>query len=440
MPMRITRTLLVAALASLGAASSARGEFTPIAGFDEQLFPSYLIATAGVRPDASAIDPQRLGDPTGILGVELVSPGANTPIQVTLECDAYLQTSVFSGALAEAGASYRITPKVKYHFDRLAQCQQSAPVNVTFRVRLGGQAEEERTVTCTMRSINDCPFAFQDGQEIVDASFAFAAYVNEQHPFVDKLLREALDRGVVKSFDGYQSGQPESVILQAYAIWDLLVARDIRYSSITTTAAKSQTVACQHVRLIEDSINNSQANCVDGSVLWVSLLRKIGIDGFLVITPNHCYAGFYLDPQREVPLAIETTLLGAELDPEQVEVSELYDQAIPVEMRYDDTFTSFVAALETGTAALEAAIEADGKDAAEVIQIIDMAAMRQQGVLPIAFQNKQEFVSYDFTSDEWEEDADDESSDEEDRQAWDEEEEEDSDEWEEDDDEVQYVR
>ena len=169
-------------------------------------------------------------------------------------------------------------------------------------------------MTCTMRSINDCPFAFRNGEEVVDTSFAFAAYVNEQHPFVDKLLREALDRGVVKSFHGYQGRSKEDVIRQAYAVWDLLVARDIRYSSITTTAVDSPSVACQHVRLIEDSINNSQANCVDGSVLWVSLLQKIGIHGSLIVTSNHCYAGFYLDNKRESFFAIETTLLGAEVD------------------------------------------------------------------------------------------------------------------------------
>lgn len=31
----------------------------------------------------------------------------------------------------------------------------------------------------------------------------FAVYVNEQYPFVDKVLREALDEGIVDSFSGY---------------------------------------------------------------------------------------------------------------------------------------------------------------------------------------------------------------------------------------------
>ncbi|MFO0916274.1 MAG: hypothetical protein U0795_25165 [Pirellulales bacterium] len=387
---------------------SVHAEFVARAGVDQQLFPSYLIATASLRPDPKQSektpeDPHHLGDPSGLLSVDVVAPENDTPIEVTVECDEYFEKSVFSGTLAESGVTYTIAPKIKFRYGRLAKCQQSEPISVTFRVKVGDQAEEEQSVTCTMRSINDCPFAFRDGDEVIDTSFAFAAYVNEQHPFVDKLLREALDRGVVTSFRGYQAGTPEDVVLQAYAIWDLLVARDVRYSSITTTAVNSEHVASQHVRLIEDSINNSQANCVDGSVLWVSLLRKIGIDGFLVVTPNHCYAGFYLTPSRDAKLAIETTLLGSDLDADRVEVDETFDNAVPGEHRYEASFYSFVAALEAGTKALaESSAGQDqeaskGKGQVEQVQIIDIARARELGVLPIAFQNGQEFVGYDFT-------------------------------------------
>ncbi len=39
-----------------------------------------------------------------------------------------------------------------------------------------------------------------DGKSVTDVRFMFAAYVNEQHPFVEKVLREALDEGIVDSF------------------------------------------------------------------------------------------------------------------------------------------------------------------------------------------------------------------------------------------------
>ncbi|MFO0945595.1 MAG: hypothetical protein U1D30_06575 [Planctomycetota bacterium] len=365
-------------------------DFQPIAGFDQQLFPSYLIATAAMRPNPTP-DAYRLGDSLSLLGVEVKAPAKDVEVKVAIECDDFCEKSTFAGKLAEANATYRITPKIKFRYDRLARCNQAAPTTVTFRVQLGNGPEEEQVVTCTMRSINDCPFAFRKGDEVVDASFAFAAYVNEQHPFVDKLLREALDIGVVNRFTGYQTGKPEDVLLQAYALWDLLVARDVRYSSITTTAAVSDTVYSQHVRLIEESINNSQANCVDGSTLWVSLMRKIGINAFLVVTPDHCYAGFFADRDRKLCFAIETTLLGEAVDGDELEIPEFLDAAIPEDLRDEDSFASFVASLELGTGRLAKKTETDGAGTPAERLIVDIGEMRKEGVLPIAFQNKEKF-------------------------------------------------
>ncbi len=57
---------------------SARGEFTTIAGWDRQLFPSYIVATSTVRGQdeqaRSADNPSLLGNGSGILGVRLRSP------------------------------------------------------------------------------------------------------------------------------------------------------------------------------------------------------------------------------------------------------------------------------------------------------------------------------------------------------------------------------
>lgn len=404
----------LATVAMIACVGKSHADFDPIVGFDQQLFPSYLISTANIRISEDRLDARRLGDPTGVLGVEITAPEPGVPVVVTIECNEFMEPSQFSGTLDDSGATYRITPKIKYRYDRLARCDQAVPTNITFRVRVGDGVEEEQTLTCTVRSINDCPIAIRAGDSIIDTSFAFAAYVNEQHPFVDKLLREALDRGVVTSFQGYQTKDPDDVIRQAYALWDLLVARDIRYSSITTTAVDSSNVLCQHVRLIEDSINNSQANCVDGSVLWVSMLRKIGIDGFLVLTSDHCYAGFYLDPEGKHSLAIETTLVGVQVDSNNVEIPESLETAVPEELRYDDSFASFVAALVHGTQSLESNKKtSENKEAqASMLQIIDIATIRKDGVLPIAFQNRETFVSYDFSSSTDENDSDSEATDE----------------------------
>ena len=70
--------------------ATARAEFTPITGFDRQVFPSYIIATASIKPAADNAPANQLGDPRGQFGVEVVAPQDNTPIRVEVQCGNYL--------------------------------------------------------------------------------------------------------------------------------------------------------------------------------------------------------------------------------------------------------------------------------------------------------------------------------------------------------------
>lgn len=60
----------------------------------------------------------------------------------------------------------------------------------------------------------------------------------------------------------------------------------------------------------DQSITNTQANCVDGSVLFASILRKISIKPFLVTIPGHMYVGFFLSLDKSDFVGLETTVIG----------------------------------------------------------------------------------------------------------------------------------
>lgn len=372
--------------------------FTPIVGWDKQCFPSFLIGTAALKSDGITTPDGLLGDPNGLLGISLEAPADGTEIDVTIECPPYATASRFVGQLPTAGTTYSVYPKMNYDYAALSHCTQATPVNVVYRVQVNQESIIEKTVTMIVRPINDCPLKVQVGEQVYDYSFTFATFVNEQHPFADKLLREALDIGIVDQFDGYQDQSEASVLRQVYAIWDLLVARDVRYSSITTTASDSPHILSQNVRLLEDTINNQQANCVDGSVLFVSLLRKIDIESFLVLVPGHCYVGFYLDPERTKVLAIETTLLGSEVEAPE-DVPEQLESAVEEHLRDEYSWASYVRALELGT---HNWTESQSKfaDAAESeYRVIDIAAARKLGVLPMPFRSDAEFLAFDHSQD-----------------------------------------
>ncbi len=375
-------------------------EFVPIIGWEKQLFPSYLISTATMTPPepVEGEGDDSLGDRNGLLGVKVNSPGENVSIKVTITCDEIMEASSFSGMLPDEGTEYLVYPTVKYRYSKLAEINQATPVRMTFRVQIGKQQPVDQTATVLVRPINDCPFQISVGDEVLDLNEIFAAYVNEQHPFLDKLLRESLNRGVVDSFSGYQGGTDEDTIRQAYALWDALVARDVRYSSITVTSGESQSVHSQHVRMIDESLNNSQANCVDGSVLFASLLRKINIEPVLVLTNTHCYVAFYLDRSREKLVAIETTMLGSVVDSEDYDTNDLVEGSVDEDVRDESSWPSFASAVVAGTADLISNLaETEPKNG---FRTIDIAAARKAGILPIAFRGKEEFTEYVTETDE----------------------------------------
>jgi len=210
--------------------------------------------------------------------------------------------------------------------------------------------------------------------------------VNEQHPFADKLLREALDHGAVDSFTGYQTKEAAEVYRQVYALWDALTERDVRYSDITATAAESDVVHSQHVRLLDETVNNGQANCVDGSVVFASLLRKIGIESYLVMVPGHCYVAFALDEQGEQIVALETTLLQSAAPEEFEEIDGLAD-LLDEEWLEEDSYAVFSAAIAIGTADLVKNKEkfADKNEARYLL--MPVSAARKMGILPVGFQS-----------------------------------------------------
>lgn len=395
------KLLPVLFVAAVSLSTVAKAEFTPIVGWDKQLFPSFIIGTAAIKSGEAQTSATELGDINGLLGIEIVAPHDDAAIEVTIECNEFMEPSRFVGRLEKKGETYRIFPKIKYRFDRLSECSQATPADVSFRSVVDDSNAEEKSTTVTFRSVNDCPLKVVLGDSVLDTSFVIASYVNEQHPFIDKLLREALDIGIVDNFTGYQSGKEEQVLLQVYAIWDLLVARDVRYSSITQTAADSEIILSQNVRLLEDTINNQQANCVDGSVLFASILRKIDIEARLILVPGHCYIGFYLDREHTKLVALETTLLGAAVD-EPEDVFEALKNAVEESSRDEYSWPSFVVAITTGVNELGTSREKFESASESEYHIVDIGAARRIGMLPIPHRNKEVFVQFDHSSSEGE--------------------------------------
>jgi hypothetical protein len=379
-------------------------EWAPEANMDRQLFPSLLIATATQRPqeddqdEAKEPDPYMLGDQFGLVGVSIKAPKANAQVTITLKENELMAAATWSGELAEEGKDYSIAPKVNYKFDRLRKVTQQVPMNVAFEVEVDGEFAGEKTETLQVRSINDCPFAVSNSEETVDDDNAsagstemgwmFAAYVNENHPMLDKVLQEALETKMVGAFR-VTTHEHDETLKQVFAIWSALQKRGLQYSSTTTTPGGSATVMSQYVRFVDQSLASTQANCVDGSVLFASILRKISIEPFLVTVPGHMYVGFYLGAGKSQFVGLETTVLGLpdvadeKKSGEPAALTMLRDK-LDSAVRARRDWKTFAKAVQTGTEDLaknKEKIEAEDPN----FQWIDLADARADGIMPISY-------------------------------------------------------
>jgi hypothetical protein len=404
--MKFRLSAMIAALACLALASAGGAdeiEWAAEANMDRQLFPSLLIATATQRPqedeeEAKEPDPYLLGDQFGLVGVSVKAPKANAQVTVTLKENELMAAATWSGELAEEGKDYSIAPKVNYKFDRLRKVTQQIPMNVAFEVDVDGESAGEKTETLQVRSINDCPFAVSNSEETLDEENAsagstemgwmFAAYVNENHPMLDKVLQEALETKIVGGFR-VTTHEHDETLKQVFAVWSALQKRGLQYSSTTTTPGGSKTVLSQYVRFVDQSLASTQANCVDGSVLFASILRKISIEPFLVTVPGHMYVGFYLGAGKSQFVGLETTLLGVpdvgdEKKPgEPAALTALRDK-LDAAVRARRDWKTFAKALQTGTEDL--AKNKEKIDAADPnYQWIDLADAREDGIMPISY-------------------------------------------------------
>lgn len=327
------------------------------------------------------------GDENGWLAVEMTGLPKGALVEVEISVDGFMKPSKWKGKVNKINRDGEalIFPKAAWDYAALLKVRQQRPVNATFKVKVDGEELPEQTETCIMKSLNDCPFYVlldEDGEEFDDFSWLFAAYVNENHPLVDSILKEALQSGLVTGFTGYQSEDPKEVILQVFAIWNVLQRRGIKYSDVSTTTP-SKFVVSQTVRFIDDSVAATQANCVDGSVLMASILQKIGINSYLVMVPGHCFLAFDTgEGEDDEILGLETTMLGENnLKP----VKDL--PKLPQKLRnqeFQASYKTFSSALETGNASLEEHVEEFESGENPNVQLISISDARELGIMPIA--------------------------------------------------------
>lgn len=276
------------------------------------IFPSAILSVA--TTDAQVIQPSDsvyVGNPKSCVAVRLRSRNPYSRVRIDVAETPFFAHSVSEFVLPEARTEYMIYPDIIWNYEALRNNNQAEPISVAVTVEMNGKDLGQRVRTFSVRSINECLLGYvTHGTKFHDTGIFFAAYVNEENPSIDKVLREALNTRIVNRFLGYQNMTPEGVDKQVYALWNVLQKRNFRYSSISNTSLSSNVVYSQRVRTFDDALESSQINCVDGSVLFASLLRAINIEPILIRTPGHMFVGYYTGSSHKNMNFLETTMIG----------------------------------------------------------------------------------------------------------------------------------
>jgi hypothetical protein len=313
------------------------------AAFQNNIYPSLLLSFGTAYPEYARC-----------LTVELRNLPAAGSLQLRVDSGLFLRP--LQVAFEAPSGSVTLNPELPWNFDALRRSVQMQPQSFVATVLVDGRSEAEATVVCTVHSVNEAVsriFNTSSGQW-QDTSVCFAAFVNEDHPWINRLLQEAMAGGGVRAFNGYQTGTM-STLFQVQGVWDALAARGLSYVNMATDSGTSTLVNTQYVRFLDQSVHDQGANCVDASVLFCSILRRIGLRPVLLFRPGHCFAGFYDSPEGGRIVAFETTLLGQ---------------------------VNFSAAVAEGAKELQATLPFVGTPQ---YSIVDVALCRQQGISPITY-------------------------------------------------------
>lgn len=270
--------------------------------FENTIYPSLVLSLTNYSVKS--------GENFDFITVEVTNPKETSTVKIVLEESTFNNQTTLSEQLTEKGKKYSFVPQISWKYDALKKASQPGNISLNLKCYIDGEEIQQKTLTLSYRSVNECVFAIITPQKAIPLHFLFGAYVNEDHPLVDKLLGDVLKEGVVSNFKGYQ-GTEDDVVEEVFAIWYYLQKKGVKYSNITATSNPSTKIFTQYVRFFDQVYNTDQANCVDGTVFFASILKKIGINPLLVLEPNHMYLGFFAKANNNALYTIETTAIGS---------------------------------------------------------------------------------------------------------------------------------
>src|SRR5262249_29128158 len=142
-----------------------------------------------------------------------------------------------------------------------------------------------------------------------DLSRYLGAFVTPNTPSVIAFLRQVADHHPDQRLVGYQ-GDAAAVEPQVKAVFEALRKAGITYINSVIAFSPDDGTATQRVRLPRQSLADREANCIDGTVLFASLLEAASLNPAIIVVPGHAFLGWESWRRSDVWHYLETTLIG----------------------------------------------------------------------------------------------------------------------------------
>ncbi len=269
------------------------------ASFSGNIYPSLLLSLGKAYPDYARC-----------LTIGVINAVPGKPCEVRVESNLFQQPLLY--VTTAPSAKFDLTPDLPWDYGALRKVIQLRPELFVVSASMNGRPAAQTTLTCMVHPVNEAVSRVYDAAagSWQDTSVCFAAYVNENDPWINSFIQEVMARGEVQRFSGYEFGL-SSVMQQLQAVWNGLAAHGLRYVDLATVSGGVPDVNTQYVRFRSESLRDLGANCVDASVLLASIFRRIGLRPVLLFKPGHCFVAVYDAADGGKLIPIETTMISS---------------------------------------------------------------------------------------------------------------------------------
>ncbi len=185
-------------------------------------------------------------------------------------------------------ATLLLTPPLKSIFDPSA-LRADRPANLV--VNIIDQASNSllfnESYPVKLLPFDSLPFTIKTSQNTHPLRFEFmGAWVTPNSPAIEQFLTAAKARAPRRTFDGPQSAS----LPQVKAMFDELKSTGVSYVMDPTIFSGLDLI--QRTRFPREVLASHNAQCVESTVLFASLLEAIGLEPYIVRVPGHAFVGW----------------------------------------------------------------------------------------------------------------------------------------------------